>query len=72
MPTAIPCTVPDVAFIVATAVLLLFQAPPGVVLDNAVAAPTHTLNVPVIGVVSAAFTVTIFSALALPQLFVTV
>ena len=48
MPDEIPPTKPDDEFTVPTAGVLLLHVPDGVVLDNVVVAPTHTVCVPVI------------------------
>ena len=69
-----PVTTPEV-FTVPTPVLVLLHTPPVVASVNAVVAPAaHTIAVPVIeaGVTGSGFTVTIFVAATLPQLFVIV
>ena len=49
-PPAMPVTIPSVAPIVATPVLLLLHVPPLVALASVVVAPAHTLVVPVMAV----------------------
>jgi hypothetical protein len=48
-PVAIPVTTPDVDPMLATAVLLLFQVPPGVASLSVLVLPMHRAVVPVIG-----------------------
>jgi hypothetical protein len=71
VPALTPDTTPVEDPIVATDVLLLVQVPPPVALLNAVVPPTHTVVVPVIGVIG--FTVIVLVAVAvIPQASVTV
>ena len=63
VPAVRPLTTPLV-LTVPTAVLLLLHVPPVVALASAVVLPTHTLEVPVIGVTP--FTVTVALTLQLP------
>lgn len=59
-PFEMPVTIPDVAPIVATVVLLLVHVPPGVASVNAVVNPWHTVVTPVIG--AKGYTVTVVTA----------
>ena len=75
VPADTPVTIAVLEFIVATAGLLLVQAPPHVALPNEVVLPVQTIGYPVMGVgkaVLGALTVTICVAVAVPQLLVTV
>jgi hypothetical protein len=71
VPGFIAVTTPDADPTVATAALLLAHVPPTVALLNTVVFPAHTFNVPEIGAIYR-FTVTVFVAFAVPQLFDTV
>lgn len=62
VPAATPVTTPVDEPIVAIVVLPLVHTPPGTALLNVVTAPTHTLEVPVMGVGNG-FTVITFVAM---------
>jgi hypothetical protein len=61
-----PVTTPVVVFTIAVATSAVLQVPPAVALVRFVVEPSHTVRVPVIGVV-AADTVTATVAVAIPQ-----
>ena len=71
VPAATPVTKPVVAFTVATAVLLLLQVPPlRPLLLNVAFAPAQTVAAPLtVPALGSAFTVIIFVAAEVPQLF---
>ena len=64
MPVVTPVNTPEPEPIVATAIVLLFHVPPGIVAPSVLVAPIHTPNDPVIAAV--AFTVKVRETMQLP------
>lgn len=71
-PVATPVTLPVTASTVATAVVLLLQAPPETLLLNIIFDPIHTAEAPlIVPALATGFTVIVAEAVADPQTVVT-
>jgi hypothetical protein len=71
-PAATPVTLPVPASTVATAVVLLLQAPPETLLLNIIFDPIHTAEAPlIVPALATGFTLMIAEAVADPQILVT-